>query len=641
MPSTPDHPPLAAAERVLTSSWAAPIVGLGAAILVGAFWWDLGWIPHDEGLLGQTAERVLLGERPHVDFTDTYTGGLAQYNALAFRFLGIGSRAMRHGMLPFFAAFAACIFALTRRFTRPVAALLATALATLLTLPNYPAAMPSWYGLFLAAVATWCAVMGLERKQGLWWLAAGAAAGVSFLFKITGLYLVAALVVLLLEHERSLRPPTPAGGRSPLAAVKVSALLALATLCLLLSWAPDQPLAWAWHFGLPFTVLPGVLALREWRCGRRPDRVSMKHAVVHGALLGLGVALPIAVFTLPYAMEGHLSTLYQGLFVLPARRIEGVTYPLPEVRWVPLALLWLLVLLGDDLLRRRTHRLVAVVVLALTLAGLVLAGGPAISRGIFMGLRVLPTAIVLAGAAFLWRSSEPRPLLLAVLAPALLLSLMQTPFAGPLYFLYFAPLLIPLVAALLQALDVRYRSLHGVLLLGLIAFVGLRMGWVRMPWYRGEDAIVRTARLDIQRTPLRIPWYDAQIYEEVDATVRALTQPGEPILALPDCPEISFLTETTNPTPVLYEVFADPETMNVDHYVRLVNEHGIRVMVVNEQHRFSGEGPHRIAEQLKRGFDHHRSIAIEHVDPQTGQAASTEFFTVHWRGTAPAGDSAP
>ena len=44
-----------------------------------------GWIPHDEGLLGQSAERVLSGELPHRDFDDPYTGGGAYLKGLDVR----------------------------------------------------------------------------------------------------------------------------------------------------------------------------------------------------------------------------------------------------------------------------------------------------------------------------------------------------------------------------------------------------------------------------------------------------------------------------------------------------------------------------------------------------------------------------
>src|SRR5712671_5721853 len=48
-----------------------------------------GWDPHDEGTLGQSAERVLHGEMPHRDFDDPYTGGLAYIDAAIFKLFGI------------------------------------------------------------------------------------------------------------------------------------------------------------------------------------------------------------------------------------------------------------------------------------------------------------------------------------------------------------------------------------------------------------------------------------------------------------------------------------------------------------------------------------------------------------------------
>jgi hypothetical protein len=43
-----------------------------------------GWIPHDEGMLGQSAQRVLQGALPHVDYEEMYTGGLSWLYAAVF-----------------------------------------------------------------------------------------------------------------------------------------------------------------------------------------------------------------------------------------------------------------------------------------------------------------------------------------------------------------------------------------------------------------------------------------------------------------------------------------------------------------------------------------------------------------------------
>ena len=45
---------------------------------------DRGWVPHDEGQLGQCAALALGGALPHVGFQDAYTGALSQVYAAVF-----------------------------------------------------------------------------------------------------------------------------------------------------------------------------------------------------------------------------------------------------------------------------------------------------------------------------------------------------------------------------------------------------------------------------------------------------------------------------------------------------------------------------------------------------------------------------
>src|SRR6266852_3882316 len=64
-----------------------------------------GWVPHDEGTIGQSAERVLDGQLPHRDFDDPYTGGLSYLHALAFSALGTNSASTRILLCLFFLGF--------------------------------------------------------------------------------------------------------------------------------------------------------------------------------------------------------------------------------------------------------------------------------------------------------------------------------------------------------------------------------------------------------------------------------------------------------------------------------------------------------------------------------------------------------
>src|SRR5687767_13995952 len=71
-------------------AWALLVVGL----MVLARLAFRGWIPHDEGTLGQAATRVLGGEVPHVDFHDTYGGLQAYAHAGVFSLIGESVRSL-------------------------------------------------------------------------------------------------------------------------------------------------------------------------------------------------------------------------------------------------------------------------------------------------------------------------------------------------------------------------------------------------------------------------------------------------------------------------------------------------------------------------------------------------------------------
>lgn len=54
-----------------------------------------GWVPADDGILGESALRVMQGQLPHRDFAEIYTGGLSVIHALAFRALGVSLMSLR------------------------------------------------------------------------------------------------------------------------------------------------------------------------------------------------------------------------------------------------------------------------------------------------------------------------------------------------------------------------------------------------------------------------------------------------------------------------------------------------------------------------------------------------------------------
>ena len=163
------------------------IVILVAGILLAS---DLnqGWVPHDEGALGQSAERVLAGQVPHRDFDEIYTGALAYVHAAAFL---IGPHASTTTRVPLFLIallWVAALYAIARRFVPAAGAAVVAITALVWSVPNYPASMPSWFNLFLATFGTLALLKGLETGRRRWMVLAGLAGGVSFLFKLSGIF---------------------------------------------------------------------------------------------------------------------------------------------------------------------------------------------------------------------------------------------------------------------------------------------------------------------------------------------------------------------------------------------------------------------------------------------------------------------
>ena len=126
-----------------------------------------GWNPHDEGLLAQTALRVLGGELPHRDFDDAYTGGLAIYHAGVFRLLGTSLIALRIALLAAYLAWLPIVYWIARKFGAWGAATFVMAIVAVWSVPNRVAAMPSWYNLFLATAGAAALIKFLETRENL------------------------------------------------------------------------------------------------------------------------------------------------------------------------------------------------------------------------------------------------------------------------------------------------------------------------------------------------------------------------------------------------------------------------------------------------------------------------------------------
>jgi len=597
-------------------SWWTLLVMAGLAAYLAATL-DAHWVADDEGLLGQGAERVLHGELPHRDFADVYTGGLSAWHALAFRVGGVDLLTLRYAMLLVACVWLPVLFACALRFVPPVGAAILTLVAVVWSVPNYPAAMPSWYTLFLATFGFFALLRHIETGRRRWLLAAGVTGGLSILVKVTGLFFVAASALYLVASNA--QPPESAQRRDerlhrPVVLLGLAGFVA--ALVGLLRQSLDPP--HLYHFLLPGLALALGAGVAAARSGGALG--GLRGLVTEAGILSAGVLLPLIVFAIPYVTTDSLSALIEGVFVAPRVRLTGgaAFAPRPPSMAAP-ALLLLLVLAASSVVRPQ-FRWVPVAAAGLTLAAAFAAGGTEVTYWIgWLAASQLTPMLVVAGCAVLMlrppATAQARAKLYLVLAVAGLCSFVQFPFAAPIYFCFIAPLTLLAAAAVCDALGWTDRRPHAV--------VALLLGWFAVAWLngRGESRLwyglsprIPVVPLGIPRASLRTPEPDARLYREVVDVVHRHAR-GDYIYAGPEAPEVYFLTGRRNPTRSLLD-FTEPrlDTGSID--LALLRERGVTVLVINTHPKAS----RRVSDSLTA------VLAAEY--PGARQLGK---FTVRWR----------
>lgn len=584
--------------RVLLPLWIAAVAYAWSGL-------DTGWIPHDEGTLAQAAERVMMGELPHRDFDEVYTGGLDWVNAAAFRLFGTSLRSMRIPVFALFVLWVPAVYWIAARFASPAVAALCTALAVAWSLPTYPAPMPSWYGLFFATFGALALLKHAESGRRRWLAAAGLCAGLSVLAKITGLHFVAAGLFWCAWKEPAVSSPGAQAGDGRRGFLYPAALTAaLAGLVLVLVkqiWPLGARLGFCGeieHFVLPQACLAAAVAHRAWRGSSARDVVRAR-AFLSLALPFLGgVLAPVLLFVLPFAAGGGLAALYEGVLVLPARRttITTTSGTPPEV-WT---LAYAAPFVALALLRRPRERLRAQ-------AGLAVLVPTRFSEwfsAAHVGTRHL---LPLAAIAAAWRLARARAAsiesdrLAILLSVSAFVSLVQFPFSVPIYFFYCAPLLPLLVLATLAQKGVAIADRPGILVLAflLLSFmvaIPMRTG---APWQLRETARLATPRGGLEMHPGDVGEYDRLVLVLREHAKGGFTWAG------PDAPEVPFLCALRNPTRTIFDCFDrdfDDPAKRAARILRAIDGHGVTAVAILHSPSFSGALPADLEKGLRARF---------------------------------------
>jgi len=577
-----------------------------------------GWIPHDDGAFAQSAERVLNGELPHRDFDEIYTGGLAFANALAFRVLGVNLGSLRIILFAVFLAWVPAVFYIASRFSGALVSAFTTLLAVAWSIPNYSAAVPSWYCLFFATFGTAALLRCVDTRAHRWLFVAGLCAGFSITVKVVGLYFVAAALLFFIfreqglshnQHNTSLKRdrfyPT-----TLLAGLTVFAFL-LAELIL-----RGPALSGLIYFLLPPCALILVLASREF------DSSAMRLGNRFAALFDMfipfiaGTVLPVLIFLIPYIRANAVPALIHGVFVLPSKRFDAAVVAPPGLdkmaALVPIALLLFVAYCSS-----KKIRVVCGVILGLYL-GFLLHFSAANSKAYGASWYSIATAIppltvaaaIYLGVPRLFRrlNSADNQRLMLLFSVLAMTSIVQFPFSAPIYFCYAAPTLILAASALFALTPAPPRLALGVLGVFYLLFVVwritpafvFRMGYSAQPYSQAATLTLPRGG-NVSMEPIQ-----ADMYEQLIPFIQAHSS-SEFTYAGPDCAEIYFLTGLKNPTRTLFDSFDDPNG-RTDRILQAIGAHRITVLTFNDQPGFAGTINRQLEEAVKTSFPYSKQL---------------------------------
>jgi hypothetical protein len=591
---------------------------IAAALLlvsIGYLWLFVprNWIPHDEGMLGQSAERVLNGGVPHVDYEEPYTGGLTWLHAAVFKLAGIDL------LFPRFLLFAGALlaqlvtYALMRRYLAPIGAAVAACLALVWSFPNYFAALPSWWLLICALACIWAFVRYVETGRPQYAAMSGMAAGIAILIKQTGLYVLMALVMAF-AYGYAARRDT----RQKLHAARlVGVTVAISGLVLALGIIRTRlSLSDLLYLFLPIAACCRLLVSGGHHETAHPERLR---SGLIPALAGAGV--PIACFVAPYLATANLDAFFNGAFVLPQRRVQFASFELPPPHWILAGIPLLLVISPLPQFRRWPQFTWRRWWAAMGIGGAVVFVNAALYNQtayqlIWQSARaasaLLPVAICIVLGSGRVQEPKQRWILFATAVMLAWASLVQFPFSAPIYFCYVAPLAIVAGVSMADSTNASARpALQAVAALLLVfAVASMNRGYV---YNLGGVHRVgeRVVPLELDRASLQVSEPDAVMYRRVMSLVAAHIGDGT-LVAGPDCPEVYFLAGRFSPSGTLFDFFDDHASLE-GGVGDLPGWRSARVIVLNHGRRFSFGPSTHFAAKVRKAFPRSEGVGTFEV----------------------------
>ncbi|HET9399475.1 MAG TPA: hypothetical protein VFO34_00865 [Candidatus Acidoferrales bacterium] len=603
--------------------WVFLLLVLGASAWYEGHYLYRGWVPHDEGCLTESALRVMHGQLPHRDYIEIYTGGLAYLDALAFRLLGLRFVSMRIVLFAFFLLWVIAVYWIATNMVSEWIAASVTFFAVLWSLPNYSAAMPSWYNLFFATFGIAALFQFIRARSKKWLFIAGSCAGLSFLIKIAGLYFLAAVLLYCMYHEQEMaaaQNAEPSKHRGAAYTIFVIASLVIFTAIVFRMIFPGAYSGEYLHFLLPVTGICAYLMHRELLVSGEKPSIRFRRLAGFLTPAVAGFFIPVGTFLIPYLRSHSVHSLLNGLFVLPYLRVASASiHALPL-----LALPFAFIVSGPLALAFiETGPMRSI----LSFAGILIVGMlVAFSFSNVLAYRLVWNTIAwtipilaLFALSRLWKASNAPPesaaaqeRLFMVTCAAVMCGLIQFPFAVPTYFCYVSPIAILGVVALTVTItnEPRFFLAATMILYTIFGVLAFTPGFLE---HMGTQYVPdrNTASVDAPiARGLRVYPESAATYNRIEALIREHATGGM-ILAGPDSPQFYVMSGFTNPMESPFEFF-EPLNSFESTIQALVKSGRLRMIIIADRPQFSRQYIFAIRAAVDASFVGHEFV--EHYD---------------------------
>ena len=617
------------------------LIGIGSVLVAAIYVWtklDQGWIAHDEGQLGQCAQRTFAGELPHRDFDEMYTGALSFLNALSFQIWGANSLSIRWMLFAWFVPFLASMYWLFSELTKPVTAGLLTLLAAAWSIPMYPAPMPSWYNLFFAGWVLCALMCFLKKGQRRYLLLAGLMIGGSILFKITGVFILAGTLLFLYFFRQTSRGEGDDESTSRLFSVLATIALLVAGSLSFVFVTSQDPIMQALHFVIPFLGLVAIVIFREWTLARGKLKDRVLDLVRDFTPLMIGIAIPMGCLVIYYWNENALGDLAYGILILPGKRIDLAALPFPSldnlIFSVPIGALifaGLWSIKGKSKAQpSKTSKSRAMLIGSIAMIAFLLMIGSDFGRIVgLMSFRNLGPILVLGNLALIFGFREKltrqrQHLLYLVTVIPFFVSLIQFPYASPIYFFYAAPLLIltALIAVELQGRVPRKLLMVVVVFLILFSSIQFHAPVTGLPFVSNHHRV----RLESERCQFIVDSKEAAAVNAMCELVAQHSSANDTVFTTPDLPEVNYLCNRRPFNGVMYEFFRKDLYADLEKLKDELASRDVRLVVINERPPFSP--------QVTEDF---RTIALADYEPihcvdfEIDDGSKTPRYTIYRR----------